>query len=75
MSSKYDFSDYMEFYLVREPASGTRLSGAFDAVDQAFGSAPFSSKQGVKAITNVMAISDEEAEELFNDLIKGECIA
>jgi len=68
----YDYSDYMEYYLLEEPRAGTLLAGAFDAIDHAVGTAPFSQNEAVKAICTEMAVGTLEAESLFNDLVKGQ---
>lgn len=61
----------MEYYLLEQPKqSGSRLAGAFDAIDQAYGTEPFSEMEGMNAIRNVMGIDAEQADALFNELVK-----
>ena len=64
------------YILTDEPkSSGALIAGAFDAIDQAYGTEPFSKDQGVKAITTVMAVGTEEADQLFNSLVWNEHIS
>ena len=59
----------MQYYLTDEPRSGTLLAGAFDAIDQVYGTAPFTDEQAVKAITTVISVGTLEATSLFKDLV------
>ena len=60
------------YILVDEPKrSGSDLAGAFDAIDQVYGTAPFSGEQAVTAIVTVMAYSTTHARSMFNALVDG----
>ena len=64
------------YILTEEPReSGTFIAGAFDAIDQVYGTEPFSKDQGVKAITTVMAVGTSEAESLFRDLVSKDYVS
>lgn len=63
------------YILTDEPkGKGTLMAGAFDAIDQVYGTEQFSKDQGVKAITTVMAVGTLEADSLFRDLVNGDYI-
>ena len=63
----------MKYYLMSEPKyPGTLLAGAFDAIDQVYGTEPFTKQHAIEAITTVMAISPSSAESKFNALVEGE---
>ncbi len=63
------------YYLTSKPKhSGSLIAGAFDAIDQVYGTEPFTKQQAIDAITTVLAFSPTQAEGEFNALIKGEHI-
>ena len=63
------------YILTDEPSgSGTLICGAFDALDQAFGTDPFTRDQAIHAIANHMEGGTTGAESLFRDLESRGCI-
>jgi hypothetical protein len=63
-----------EYYLLEEPKPGTQQAQAFDAIDQAFGTDPFTKEQAVAAIANQCSCATPQAEALFNSLESNEHI-
>ena len=61
------------YILIEEPKGGTLLT-AFEALDDAFGTAEFSEAQGVSAIALGMEVSDSRASELLHNLVQRECV-
>ncbi len=60
-----------KYILTNEPrTSGTMIAGAFDALDQAFGTEEFTETQALQAITAQMDFGTTGAESLLRDLIE-----
>ena len=64
------------YILTDEPKySGSLAAGAFDAIDQVYGTEGFTREQAVEAITTVIAVGTEEADQLFSSLVWNEHIS